>query len=493
MNLPKRLIIGIGMCTGILLVAGAMNYHQVSKSSNQLEQSGEKFEDLIEHELPQLRELEKLANKSLDYRMTVLVIISTPAGREREMLASELSIKKEAAVASYREFEQLLHGTDAFAYLERLNEKWDEWNAIVADIYTTSNEGDYELARSKQLEFCEPTFAAYQEILDETKTFFINKQNVANQEVLTSLTNSSSSLEFIILVITAISLIAMTFSGFWIYRMIKGPVLDVISQVQNGSEQNLASSAELSSSSEQLAIGAGLQAEAIEHIVNNLREVTGGAEINTEKASQADQKMHAEVGIALSDTKHKMTEVSALISDAVSNSNETLKIIGSIEEVAFQTHLLALNAAIEAARAGEAGKGFAVVADEVSQLAKKASEAAALSRDRIETTWKSVTEIQDKKEKVTLSLEQSEHSASEISELLSEISEASDKQRGELKITSEEVSKIESVINENSSVAEQSSASAQQLNSISLELLNTVKSATAFVGNTEGDKSTLAA
>ena len=483
MNLRKRLVIGIGICTVILLGAGAMNYYQVSKSNAQLEKSGEKFSELINSELPQLRELQHLTNATLDYRMTVLVIISTPEGEAREALKKELSRKKDAAVNAYTSFDDLLTSDEAHAYFEKLNTRWNDWNSIVNDIYATSESGDYDLARSMQLEYCEPTFAEFQSVLAETEKYFIEKQNVANSSVLASLTNSSSNLEMIMLVILGFSLIAMGGSGVWIYRMIKIPILEVISQVQSGSEQNLASSGELSSSSQQLAVGANRQAEAIEQIVRNLKEVTNGAEINSEKASLADDKMQSDVGATLTETKQKMTEVSELVGNAVENSKETLKIIANIEDVAFQTHLLALNAAIEAASAGEAGKGFAVVAEEVSKLATRAKEASALSRDRIEKTWSSITEIQKKKDEVSESLRESEVSAMDISTLLSEISVASAQQRSDLKQTSEAVFNIESVINENSSVAEQSSASAQELNSISYELLKGVKRAIEFVGS----------
>ena len=110
---------------------------------------------------------------------------------------------------------------------------------------------------------------------------------------------------------------------------------------------------------------------------------------NADNARQAKTMMGEAQQIVESVNQH-MGQMAGAIGEITKSSEETGKIIKTIDEIAFQTNLLALNAAVEAARAGEAGAGFAVVADEVRNLAMRASEAAKNTSALIENTIKAV-------------------------------------------------------------------------------------------------------
>ena len=124
----------------------------------------------------------------------------------------------------------------------------------------------------------------------------------------------------------------------------------------------------LSTSAQQLALGATTQASATEEVSASMEEMAAGIKQNAENASQTE-------AIARQAAKEAETSASA-VERAVAAMLTITQKIGVVQEIARQTDLLALNAAVEAARAGEHGRGFAVVASEVRKLAERSQVAA---------------------------------------------------------------------------------------------------------------------
>jgi methyl-accepting chemotaxis protein len=127
--------------------------------------------------------------------------------------------------------------------------------------------------------------------------------------------------------------------------------------------------------SQALSEAASEQAASIEETSSSLEEMSSMTKSNAAGTAKANELMVGAME-TIEKTNVSMNKLTSSMREIAGASEETQKIVKTIDEISFQTNLLALNAAVEAARAGEAGAGFAVVAEEVRNLALRAAEAA---------------------------------------------------------------------------------------------------------------------
>ena len=177
-----------------------------------------------------------------------------------------------------------------------------------------------------------------------------------------------------------------------------------------------------------------------------------------------------------------MTRMSEAIEAIKQSSDETAKIIRTIDDIAFQTNLLALNAAVEAARAGEAGKGFAVVAEEVRNLAQRSAEAASNTSDLIEGSVKRADAGVEIAGEVAGSLDEITTSARKVDELVAEIAAASDEQSKGIDQVTGAVTQLDKVTQRNAANAEESAAASEELSAQAEEMNNMVQDLVTLVG-----------
>jgi len=170
-----------------------------------------------------------------------------------------------------------------------------------------------------------------------------------------------------------------------------------------------------------------------------------------------------------------MRRLSEAMERIKASSDETAKIVKTIDEIAFQTNLLALNAAVEAARAGDAGKGFAVVAEEVRNLAMRSAEAAKNTAQLIEGNVGNAEGGVALNTEVMSALQEIQKQVGQVSEVMDEIAAGAEQQ-------SQGVEQINSAVEQMNQVTQTTAANAEESSSASEELTAQAEDLRALVG-----------
>jgi methyl-accepting chemotaxis protein len=248
-----------------------------------------------------------------------------------------------------------------------------------------------------------------------------------------------------------------------------------LQQVAVGAEQVASASNQISSGSQSLAQGASEQASSLQEVSSSLAELASMTKQNTANSKEArgmadNARRTAEVGAS------SMTRLSEAIDKIKASSDETAKIIKTIDEIAFQTNLLALNAAVEAARAGDAGKGFAVVAEEVRNLAMQSAAAAKNTSSVIEEAVKNAEGGVEINQEVIKNLDEINTQVEKVSEVMSEIAAASEQQNQGIEQISTAVGQMDQVTQSNAANSEESASAAEELSGQAEEMRTMVSS-----------------
>jgi methyl-accepting chemotaxis protein len=274
----------------------------------------------------------------------------------------------------------------------------------------------------------------------------------------------------------------MIAASFFLVRSTTRPINRAIAGLTDSSDQVASAAAQVSAAAQQLAEGSSDQASSLEETSASLEEMSSMTKRNADNARLANDMMMKEAAPNFQLIGERMGTMEKAMQASVSASEETAKVIKSIDEIAFQTNLLALNAAVEAARAGEAGAGFAVVADEVRNLALRATEAAKNTQGLISNSSDRIREATSLYGQVSEAMGKNGTIAQKVAELVGEIAAASQEQAHGISQINAAVTAMDKVTQQNAANAEESASASEEMNAQAEQMKTYVGDLSSVVG-----------
>jgi methyl-accepting chemotaxis protein len=248
---------------------------------------------------------------------------------------------------------------------------------------------------------------------------------------------------------------------------------------------------EVSGGGGSLASSSSQAAASFEEMTASLLEISSATRKNAAGTARVDSMISETDALAESGVS-TINNMSGVIGKMRESSDQTAKIVRTIDEIAFQTNLLALNAAVEAARAGEAGRGFAVVADEVRSLAQKAAAAVRASSELLEDGKTNADNSIAASKEVADTFAKIAGNIQSIRGLVKQVSAATAENAGAIGQVSIAVEELNKTTQTNSDCAEQLAGAGEQMRAMTAKLNSVVSALVSLIYGGAGAGTTTA-
>ena len=264
--------------------------------------------------------------------------------------------------------------------------------------------------------------------------------------------------------------------------------------LHTGAEETNSTMGQVEKAVNDIALGAGSQAEetqvATENVlligdmVEDTSRTVGEMMESARSMREANDNAQRIIGELRTISKNTREYIDTIAKQTEVTNESALKIGDAtklISEIASETNLLSLNASIEAARAGEAGRGFAVVASQIQKLAEQSTESAARIEEIINvlledsqnavSTMNQVKEIMDKQ---TEHIRKTDQAFEQIHEGVETSFDGMKQIADKTKKMDEARTNVVDVVNNLTSIAEENAATTEETSASVAEVANVV-------------------